>query len=498
MADGQVNVFLTGVTGFVGRYLLYQLCEADWVAEVYVLIRPKGSKSAQDRYNEMLDDVILQDAMKMGVNFNSVRVIPGDLVQPLLGMSESDIALLSKRVGLVIHNGAALSFAASLSTAIRFNTKPSWILYNMCKEFELKPAFVYMGSMSSNTHVAMKDQSVEIPEKVLPFSAPAETIFNFIDAIPKERCSQQEEWLLEGRMDTYAFSKALIEALIAEDIEKNGGQFPVHLLRPSGIAQADGGPHPAWIHDTCFFGQLCYFVYKKKVPVLLGDRYLDFNMAPVDIVGNLTMCCSLEALEKRQNRDFSCQVVNGSSIIVKGMTADVMFSVAQERWKELEKLTRDSYERLYNRPSTEFKNPGVPKVPWYTKQKWFVDILFSIFMFFPLWVWGLFAGESKMYIKAKKQANYIFKYVGAVSPYMMNNVEIEHGHCGPLQEKYGKRYNIDASGVDVREYCFKLFAGMSEFVTPILEEKEREAWSGFMGGKKSKDSTTAAEIKKAA
>jgi len=488
----RVNVFLTGVTGFVGRYLLYQLCEAEWVDEVYVLIRPKSNKSSQDRYNEMLKDAMLQDAMKMGVKFDSVNVIPGDLVEPRLGMSEKDIQTLSKRVGLVIHNGAALSFAASLSTAIKFNTKPSWTLYNMCKEFELKPAFVFMGSISCNTHIGMKDSSVPIPEKVLPFSAPAETIFNFIDSIPKERCSEQEKWLLEGRMDTYAFSKALIEALITEDIAKNGGQIPVQLVRPSGIAQANGGPHPVWIHDTCFFGQLCYYVYKKKVPVLLGDRYLDFNMAPVDLVGNLTMASALEVLEKRERKDFTAQVVNGSSIIVKGMTADVMFSVAQERWVELEKLTRDSYERLYNRPSTEFKNPGVPRVPWYTKQKWFVDILFSIFMFFPLWVWGLWAGNTESYKKTSKTANYIFKYIGAVSPYMMNNVTIEHGHCSVLQEKYGDRYNIDASGIDVREYCFKLFAGMSEFVTPILEEKERKMWEKFSGGKKK------AEVKKAA
>jgi len=468
------NVFLTGVTGFVGRYLLYQLCEANWVDEIYVLIRPKRGKTPEDRMSELLKDILFQEAQKQGVTFDKIRLIAGDILQPRLGMSENDITLLSNRVSLVIHNAAALSFAQPILTGLEFNSKPAWDLYKMCsREFELKPAFVLISSTSTNSHLDV------VPEKVTPFSAPAEHIYNFISSIPKERSDEQAEWLREGRLDNYAFSKAIIERMIYEDIEKTGGSMPVHMVRPGGIISSFGGPLKGWMHETCFYGQLAYFVYKGKIPFFLAKRDNDINMAPVDLVGNLTMACCLECLEKRKQQDYSVQLVNGSSIMLKDMTFDRIIRVSQENYPEYQKFARASYAQIYKEDGSHIAQDPTPKHPFYLQTKWVLELLFALVVFFPMWLFRLYEGETKRFKSAQKLTNFLYKYVLVLSPYLTRKIDIEHGHCEVLQTKYGDKYPLDASKIDSDEFSYYFIKGVSEHILPRMEVRTKRVMAKF-------------------
>merc|ERR1719229_736906 len=108
--------------------------------------------------------------------------------------------------------------------------------------------------------------------------------------------------------------------MITEDINENGNSVPVYFIRPGGIISAWGGPLPAWIHTTCFYGTLGYYIYSNKIPFFIADGDKDINMAPVDLISNLTMACAMEAIEKKENGTSDVQVVNCSKTCVKGCT----------------------------------------------------------------------------------------------------------------------------------------------------------------------------------
>merc|ERR1719183_2532657 len=115
----KVNIFLTGVTGFFGRYLLYQFCEANWVNDIYVLIRSKGQENPKSRFNMLLKDPLFISARNQGVSFKNVHVLEGNCLKPKMGLNEHDLKILSKNITLVVHNAASLSFAAKVKKSVQ-------------------------------------------------------------------------------------------------------------------------------------------------------------------------------------------------------------------------------------------------------------------------------------------------------------------------------------------------------------------------------------------
>lgn len=457
------NVLLTGVTGFVGRYLLYQLCEADFINEIFVLIRPKHGQDPEDRFKEVLNDELFDAARKQGVEFDNITVITGDVKQPKLGMSEDDIEMLSDKLDMVVHNAATLSFACTLQQGMRSNTTCSWELYNMCKdEFERHPAFIMISTIATNSHLDI------VPEEITPFSAPAEMVYNYIKHIPREREAEQFEFLKEGRLDGYGFSKGLLERMIYEDVEASGGAVPVYFVRPGGIISAARGPLPGWIHNTCFYGQLAYFIYQGKLPCFLADKNLDLNMAPVDYVGNLTMCCALEALEKREAEDFSVQVVNGSKILLHGINFDALFDAAAENWKKLEMTV----PKLA--PEGEYHWAPL-KQPFYFQSIWIFELLYTIFVHWPLALYCMWLGEdSPTAKKYTKLVNYIYKYVLVLTPYLTKPISLENKYCEKLEQKYGHKYDLDADLVDRPRFLYNFLEGVGVHIVPFMQKQTKK------------------------
>jgi len=95
-------LFLTGVTGQVGQYLLRELLQAG--RSLAVLIRPKGDLSAADRLNELVQRWAPDSAAPMPVP------LEGDITLTGLGLSNRDRSWIGEHCRDVMHNAASLTF----------------------------------------------------------------------------------------------------------------------------------------------------------------------------------------------------------------------------------------------------------------------------------------------------------------------------------------------------------------------------------------------------
>lgn len=104
-SDAPQAVFLTGGTGFLGAYLLRELFDQS-DAQLLCLVRAADGSAAFERLRANLEHHrVWHDGMAERIN-----AIPGDLAQPLLGLSDGDFERLAHEADLVIHAGAWVNF----------------------------------------------------------------------------------------------------------------------------------------------------------------------------------------------------------------------------------------------------------------------------------------------------------------------------------------------------------------------------------------------------
>ncbi|GAB1317929.1 Nonribosomal peptide synthetase 7 [Madurella fahalii] len=102
------SVFLTGATGFVGAFILYELLKKN--IPTYCLVRAGSVDEARQRVMSTLQDYDLWEP-----NFASlIKPTVGDMAQPLLGLTEQIFNDLADRVDAICHSGALVHWMRPL------------------------------------------------------------------------------------------------------------------------------------------------------------------------------------------------------------------------------------------------------------------------------------------------------------------------------------------------------------------------------------------------
>ncbi|KAH8422536.1 uncharacterized protein LDX57_000290 [Aspergillus melleus] len=96
------QVLLTGATGFLGRYILGNLVDDPTVHVIHCI--------AVRQHN------ISSKGTVCGISSPKIQIWPGDLSKPYLGLMVSTFARLAQSIGLIIHNGADVSFLKSYNS----------------------------------------------------------------------------------------------------------------------------------------------------------------------------------------------------------------------------------------------------------------------------------------------------------------------------------------------------------------------------------------------
>ena len=109
------NIFVTGATGFVGKYLVSKLIENP-NNRIFLLIRSKKNLSAVDRCKKIFvenSDLILD------------RIVPieGELTKPMFNLNQHDFEELASKINTIYHTAATIKFNLPYKTAHSINVE---------------------------------------------------------------------------------------------------------------------------------------------------------------------------------------------------------------------------------------------------------------------------------------------------------------------------------------------------------------------------------------
>lgn len=148
-------ILLTGATGFLGAFLLYELLQQTQ-ADIYCLVRAANSAEGKARIQSSLESYLLWD------DSFSDRLIPviGDLSQPLLGLSEGQFQQLAASLDSIYHNGATVNFTLPYSALKAANVLGTQELLRLASLVKIKPVHFIstIGVVSSADSMLVQEQ----------------------------------------------------------------------------------------------------------------------------------------------------------------------------------------------------------------------------------------------------------------------------------------------------------------------------------------------------
>ncbi|MEM8778211.1 MAG: amino acid adenylation domain-containing protein [Cyanobacteria bacterium P01_G01_bin.49] len=147
------HIFLTGATGFVGAFLLYELLQQT-DATIYCLVRAVNVESGMDKLQRHLETNLLWHESL------SERIIPviGDLSKPLLGFSEQEFQRMTHKIDVIYHNAASINLVHSYAALKATNVLGTQEILRLASHAKVKPVHYIstVSVLSSQDHAKAK------------------------------------------------------------------------------------------------------------------------------------------------------------------------------------------------------------------------------------------------------------------------------------------------------------------------------------------------------
>ncbi|KAI6648026.1 hypothetical protein LOD99_8353 [Oopsacas minuta] len=145
MHNSKIVCFLTGASGFLGRYILADILHlTQW--QVVCLVRPSlDGTPAQLRLNAEMSKVLEVDVYD-NIYSRRVSVLEGDLSKPNLGLIPNDVEFLIENVDIIVHNGARVSFVLPYTKLVAPNVNSLRFLLSVCSQATHRPKHLHFVS----------------------------------------------------------------------------------------------------------------------------------------------------------------------------------------------------------------------------------------------------------------------------------------------------------------------------------------------------------------
>jgi amino acid adenylation domain-containing protein/thioester reductase-like protein len=321
------EIFLTGSTGFLGTFLLFELLQQTR-ADIHCLIRADSLAEAQARIQSSLKRYTLWDD-SFG---NRIKLVLGDLTQPYMGIESEQFSRLAEKIDIIYHCGAWVNVVYPYSALKAANVIGTQEVLRLACLTRIKPLHFISTIDVFATLEGNRIKAVGESSETGPFNA-----------------------LYNG----YAQSKYIAEQLVISAASRG---LPVSIYRPSNVLG----------HSKTGFCQLSDFIVKmiKGCIQMEAAPRIDalLNLVPVDYV-----CQSIVHLSQHQKPNGQVfHVVSRNSIQweqlvnwIANLGSTVKLISYEEWYAKLLKLTANSFQPSCNEPSV---NELVPLTPLFANQ----------------------------------------------------------------------------------------------------------------------------------
>lgn len=300
---------LTGANGFLGKVILSSLAyHYPDFAGVHVLIRPRGDRTPEQRFEEeVLSSPAMEPALMRTDDWPALRrkihVWGGDASLPNAGFDEATIAELRGRVGVILNCAGLVEFFPPVDQSVKANVDSVERLVELAKALDARIVHVstcYVAGRADGLIEETDEIAGFYPERRGPedssFDAAAE-IARLREAIAGIREqdlpeAQRERRLVRlgaefssrwGWVNTYTYSKSLGEQLLAAQDE-----VPYAIVRPAIVESALRYPTPGWIEGGRTAAPLVLMALGglKDWPVRPD---IPLEVVPVDLIAGATL-----------------------------------------------------------------------------------------------------------------------------------------------------------------------------------------------------------------
>lgn len=298
------SVFITGASGFIGRVLLFKLLSSfPGIKNIYILMRSKKNMSPDERLAKQIlqlpifDQIRDQKCPSNGkLLIDKIRIIPGDIGEPWFGMNNGDLhSLISDpTLAIVFHSAATIKFDEPLRISVKLNLIATKTIIDLCKRLPNLVSLCHVSTAYVNSDIL--DNS-RIEERIYPMREQPESLIRMAELMDEPMMQQLKLHLVDKRPNTYTYTKALAEHLIAQE----GSDLPIAVVRPSIVVASWREPIPGWIDNFNGPSGLLLAINKGLLRTMYVKNSGISDLIPVDITVN-TMIASAYYIAKKYNK----------------------------------------------------------------------------------------------------------------------------------------------------------------------------------------------------